>query len=150
MSKRAEPPTIRLARPDEREALEALQWRASLANEADRDNLLANPDAIELPAEQIANGQVLVAEVDGGTAGFAVVLPEQDHAELDGLFVEPEQWRVGIGAALVEAAVHEARRRGLTLMVIANAAALGFYERCGFSPEGEAQTRFGPALRMSK
>jgi len=68
----------------------------------------------------------------------------------DGLFVEPELWRCGVGAALVEAATHEARRRGLALSVVANPAARGFYERCGFSHEGEAQTRFGPALRMSK
>jgi len=35
-------------------------------------------------------------------------------------------------------------------MVVANGAALGFYQRCGFVIEGEAQTRFGPALRMSR
>jgi len=39
MSKRAEALVIRLARLDEREALEALQWRASLANENDRPHL---------------------------------------------------------------------------------------------------------------
>lgn len=145
MSKRADL-NIRLARPDEREDLEALQWRASLANEGDRPHLEAHPDAIELPAAQIASGQVWVAELDGKIAGFAAVL----DGELDGLFVEPELWRCGVGAALVEAATHEARRRGLALSVVANPAARGFYERCGFSHEGEAQTRFGPALRMSK
>jgi GNAT superfamily N-acetyltransferase len=137
---------MRLARPEEREDLEALQWRASLANDADRPHLEAHPDAIELPASQIANGQVWVAEVDGKIAGFAAVV----EGELDGLFVEPELWRRGIGAALVETATHEARRKGLSLSVVANHAARGFYERCGFSHEGEAETRFGPALRMTK
>jgi GNAT superfamily N-acetyltransferase len=137
---------IRLARPEEREQLEALQWRASLANEADRPHLEAHPDAIDLPAAQIANGQVWVADLDGNIAGFAALL----DGELDGLFVEPELWRCGVGAALVETATHEARRNGLALSVIANPAARGFYERCGFSLEGEAQTRFGPALRMTK
>jgi GNAT superfamily N-acetyltransferase len=145
MSRRAEV-RIRLARPEEREQLEALQWRASLANEADRPHLEAHPDAIDLPAAQIANGQVWVAELDGNIAGFAALL----DGELDGLFVEPELWRCGVGAALVETAAHEARRNGLALSVIANPAARGFYERCGFSLEGEAQTRFGPALRMTK
>jgi GNAT superfamily N-acetyltransferase len=145
MSKRADL-NIRLARPEEREDLEALQWRASLANEADRPHLEANPDAIELPPAQIASGQVWVAELDGKIAGFAAVL----EGELDGLFVEPELWRCGVGAALVETATHEARRKGLALSVVANPAARRFYERCGFSDEGEAQTRFGPALRMSK
>ena len=145
MSRRADV-RIRLARPEEREQLEALQWRASLANEADRPHLEAHPDAIDLPAAQIANGQVWVAELDGNIAGFAALL----DGELDGLFVEPELWRCGVGAALVETATHEARRNGLALSVIANPAARGFYERCGFSLEGEAQTRFGPALRMTK
>jgi len=142
---------IRLARIDEREALEDLQRRASLANEDDREVLLEHPDAIALPAEQIALGEVLVAEVDGAIAGFAVVVDQEDKAELDGLFVEPALWRLGIGKALVNEAVRLARDRGLSLMtVVANPAAQDFYERCGFAVEGEAATRFGPAVRMSR
>jgi GNAT superfamily N-acetyltransferase len=141
---------IRLARPGEREELEALQWRASLANKEDRPHLEANPDAIQLPVKQIEAGDVLVAELDSKIVGFSAILVEPDHVELDGLFVEPDRWRQGIGTNLVDAAVHVARRRGLTLMVVANPAALGFYERCGFTVEGGAETRFGPALRMSR
>ena len=137
---------IRLANPEEREALEALQWRASLANEADRPHLEKHPDAIHLPAEQIADGQVHVAELRGQMVGFAALV----GAELDGLFVEPHLWRQGIGAALVDALTHEARRQGLAVTVIANPAARGFYERCGFAYEGEEQTRFGPGLRMTR
>jgi len=111
-----------------------------------RELLQANPDAVELPAEQVESGQVLVAECEGRVAGFAAVA----GGELDGLFVEPKLWRHGIGRALVEAAVLLARRRGLSLTVIANPAAIGFYESCGFSIEGEAETRFGPACRMSR
>ena len=138
--------TIRLANPEEREELEALQWRASLANEADRPNLEKHPDAIQLPAEQIANGQVHVAELRGQIVGFAALV----GAELDGLFVEPGLWRQGIGAALVGAVTHEARRQGLAVTVVANPAARGFYERCGFAFEGEEQTRFGAGLRMTR
>jgi GNAT superfamily N-acetyltransferase len=141
---------IRLARPEEREALEALQWRASLANENDRPHLEAHPDAIHLPLDQILNGEVFVAELDGRTVGFSAILAEEGHLELDGLFVEPDMWRRGIGAALVSAATHEARRCGLALMVIANPHALDFYQRCGFIHEGMVQTRFGPGIRMSR
>ena len=112
--------------------------------------LARSPEPLASPCpravESFARGEVLVAEVDGHVAGFAAVI----GGELDGLFVEPELWRNGIGAELVEAAAHEARRRGLALSVTANPTALGFYERCGFSIEGEAQTRFGPAPRMSR
>ncbi len=142
---------IRPALPEERLELEELQRRASLALEAYREQLEANPDAIDLPAAQLERGDVLVAELDGGPAGFAVVLTAEGKAELDGLFVEPELWRQGIGAALVDAAVHEARRRGLSLLtVVADPGAKQFYERCGFTAEGMTETRFGPALKMSR
>jgi GNAT superfamily N-acetyltransferase len=146
MSKRADAVTLRLARADEHEALEDLQRRASLELDDYRDQLLAHPDAIHLPPAQIANGQVIVAEFAGEVAGFAAVV----GGELDGLFVEPDLWGGGIGRALVDAATLEARRRGLALKVIASPAARGFYESCGFSVEGEEQTRFGVALRMTR
>jgi len=146
MSKLAEGLTLRLARPEEHDALEDLQRRASLELPEYRDQLLENPDAIYLPEGQIANGQVIVAEIGGEIAGFAAVV----GGELDGLFVEPDLWGHGIGRALVDAATHQARSRGLALKVIANPRARRFYEHCGFSLEGEVETRFGPGLRMTK
>jgi GNAT superfamily N-acetyltransferase len=146
MSNRAESLTLRLARPEEHDELEDLQRRASLELPEYRDQLIANPDAIHLPPAQIANGQVIVAEVDGEIAGFAAVV----GGELDGLFVEPDLWGSGIGRALADAAAHEARKRGLALTVVANPRARRFYEHCGFTVEGEVETRFGPGLWMSR
>jgi len=146
MSNPADSLTLRLARPEEHDELEDLQRRASLELPEYRDQLLENPDAIYLPEGQIANGQVIVAEIAGEIAGFAAVV----GGELDGLFVEPDLWGHGIGGTLVDAATQEARRRGLALKVIANPRARRFYESCGFSVEGEVETRFGPALRMTK
>ena len=148
MSKRADSLTLllRLAEPDEHAQLEELQRRASLELPEYREELLANPDAIHLPPAQIANGQVIVAELDGEPAGFAAVVA----GEIDGLFVEPDLWGSGIGKALVEAATHEARLSGMTLKVTANPSARLFYQSCGFSVEGEEQTRFGPGIRMTK
>ena len=146
MSRRADAVALRLARPEEHDELEALQLRASLELNEYRKQLQANPGAIHLPPAQIANGQVIVAELGGEVAGFAALV----GGELDGLFVEPELWRRGIGSALIDAAAHEARRKGLTLTVIANPDARQFYESCGLAIEGETQTRFGPALKMSR
>jgi len=146
MSNHADSLTLRVAEPHEREELEDLQRRASLELPEYREQLLDNPDAIHLPLSQVANGQVIVAELDGEIAGFAAVVA----GELDGLFVEPDLWGLGIGKTLVDAATHEARRKGFALSVIANPRARKFYERCGFSAEGEVQTRFGPGIRMSK
>ena len=146
MSKPADTIILRLARPEEHEELEELQRRASLELPDYRDQLLAHPDAGHLPPAQIANGQVIVAEFAGEIAGFAAVV----GSELDGLFVEPDLWGGGIGRELVSAAAHKARLGGLSLTVIANPRARGFYESCGFSFEGEERTRFGVGLRMSR
>ena len=143
---------IRAALQDERLALEALQWRASLANSGDRDSLLANPDAIALPAEQIADGHVLVAQLDRAIVGFAAVLPRQDgNAELDALFVEPSLWKRGVGRVLVEQCAELARRRGACILhVVGNPHAEGFYAACGFRMTGSIETRFGTGLAMQR
>ncbi len=143
--------TIRLAHASERGALEGLQRRSSMHQPMYRAQLAANPDAIELPAEQIAMGLVRVAEQDGVVVGFAVLLqPSGDACELDGLFVEPDRMRAGVGRRLVEDAKQVARERGATRIdVVANPQAVAFYAAVGFTPAGEAQTRFGPAPRMS-
>jgi ribosomal protein S18 acetylase RimI-like enzyme len=50
---------------------------------------------------------------------------------------------------LVEDVVVRAAAEGASRIdVIANPRAVGFYERLGFQPAGEASTRFGPAPRM--
>jgi GNAT superfamily N-acetyltransferase len=141
---------IRPARIAEWALLEDVQRRASLEPGPYQDQLLANPDAIALPVEQIERGQITVAEIDGRIAGFAAVVENDGKAELDGLFVDPALSRQGIGSALVAEAVHKARRRGLALTVVASPEARLFYEKCGFTVEGDAETRFGPALLMSR
>jgi hypothetical protein len=61
---------VRPAREDEQKSLEALQLRASLMNEGDRAFLLANPDVINLPLQQIQDGLVFVAELTGTVVGY--------------------------------------------------------------------------------
>ena len=65
--------------------------------------LLANPDAIEIPADQISCGLVFVAEIGSRVVGFASVLIRSDGViDLDGLFVEPAAHRRGEDRALVD------------------------------------------------
>jgi GNAT superfamily N-acetyltransferase len=144
--------TIRPANPTERKQLEALQWRASLGNEGDRDALLRHPDAIDLPAEQIAAGGVFVLVQDGAIVGFSAILRRADgDTELDALFVEPDIQRRGIGRRLIEHCAEVARATGSrALHVIGNAHAKEFYLSCGFEILGPFETRFGSGLLMRK
>jgi GNAT superfamily N-acetyltransferase len=143
---------IRPAIPAERGTLEALQWRASLGNEGDRDALLRHPDAIDLPLEQIAAGGVFVLEQDGAIAGFAAILPRDDgDTELDALFVEPGIQRMGLGRKLIDHCAETARSMGSSaLHVVGNLHAKQFYLSCGFTIVGAFETRFGAALLMRK
>jgi len=143
---------VRVAIASEQKALEALQWRASLNNAGDREALLTNPDAIELPFHQLETGGVFVAEVDVSVKGFAAILPREDaDSELDALFVEPDAWRQGIGRALVEHCCSAARSAGAaSLHVVGNPHAQGFYNSCGFIMLGTRQMRFGVGLLMKR
>lgn len=144
--------SIRPARTDEQNMLESLQRRASLSNPGDREALLANPDAIALPIEQIVEGCVFVAERDGTVVGFAAVIQRPDGgAELDALFVEPHLWKHGIGRLLVDHIANIARvREASFLHVIGNPHAEGFYVSCGFRVTGTVETQFGIGLAMRK
>jgi N-acetylglutamate synthase-like GNAT family acetyltransferase len=141
---------IREAAISEQRELEDLQRRASLTNAGDRDALLANPDAIELPLAQIAAGRIFVAEWNGTIVGFAAVEPRSDgDSELDALFVEPHMRRRGIARALLEHCAEVARTQESTaLCVVGNPHAKDFYTACGFDTIGTSETRFGTGLLM--
>jgi GNAT superfamily N-acetyltransferase len=133
-------------------ALDLQTVRASLTNDGDRNALLANPDAIRIPLEQLAAGRVFVAELKGETLGFSAIEPRVDgQTELDALFVEPKIRRHGVGRLMVEYCAEVTRKQGSTaLHVIGNPHAEDFYLACGFEQTGTIQTRFGVGLQMRK
>lgn len=151
---------IRLARPDDRQNLIDLLWRASLAWEVVRQDLLDNPEVIDIDPEMIARSQIFVAERGGRIVGFATIIPyegddtrsEGNDAELEGIFVEPAEWRKGIGMALLHQIEREAQAWGANrLHVIASPNVEGFYMRAGFTQTGEQHMPFGPnGLVMAK
>ena len=130
--------------------LEDLQRLASLALDDYREALLAHPDAIVLPAEDIAAGRVYVAETGGEPSGLLVLVPaDSGEVEIDGLFVRPDAWRHGIGRALLTRARAIAEQeRAPALVVVASPSAQEFYSASGFVLTGVTQTRFGEALTM--
>lgn len=112
----------------------------------------ADPARYAFFDERTTPADVLVAEVDGSVAGYVKLrpvssLPAHAHVlQIGGLGVDPARQGHGAGRALVEAALHEARRRGarkLSLRVLGdNATARRLYERCGFAVEGVLEREF--------
>jgi GNAT superfamily N-acetyltransferase len=141
---------IRDAGPADVPVLRQVYRRASLSNEGDRMNLLANPDALEWGGLGGDDRRTRVAAIAGGRiAGFATSRPAGDALELDDLFVDPGWRRQGAARALVLDVVAHARNQGIgRIQVTANQHALVFYEKAGFVADHEVQTRFGPGLRM--
>ena len=143
---------IRNATATEAPVLEALQRRSSDVWEDYREQLAANPDAIELPQAFIDSCWVRVAvNVQETPVGFSVVVPTNGPVhELDGLFVDPDQMSSGVGRALVEDAGARASDQGAEALEVTAGPAQAFYERVGFNLIGPAQTRFGSAVRMRR
>ena len=83
---------------------------------------------------------VLVAEVDEQVVGFLALsyIPVLSglRALIDDLAVDPAYRRQGIGAALVEAAIQRADRKGATQLLVdtsrGDPSARDFYQACGF------------------
>ncbi len=92
--------------------------------------------------------RVLVADMGGGVAGYAALLPRarlgfgQRGLDLHHLFVAERFRRRGIGAALVAAAVELARESDCEYMIVGahpdNAAAQAYYPRLGFQHATDA------------
>jgi GNAT superfamily N-acetyltransferase len=93
--------------------------------------------------------RTIVAEEQGTIQGFATTAPSRDpdmpnHGELFALYVHPEQWGRGIGAALVSAArahLFELGFRKALLWVLAgNVRAERFYRIDEWTPDGLRRT----------
>ncbi len=74
----------------------------------------------------------LVAEDDGFAGCCALAVLTHDLAEIRSLAVRPETSRRGVGKALVDACVDQARQLGLR-RVFALTLVPEFFERCGFT-----------------
>ena len=93
--------------------------------------------------------EVVVAELDGEVVGFLALSYAATLAGLrvliNDMAVDPAYRRQGIGAALLEAAMQRADRRGATYLLVdtsrGNAATREFYAACGFETGGVAPLR---------
>lgn len=98
--------------------------------------------------ERNAQGEfTLVAERDSDVVAFcSVIAPSRDDdadsrtCEVAAIYVEPRRWRDGVGSMLLEAALKEVDAAAWDHVMLwvfaANDAALAFYRRFGFAPDG--------------
>ena len=125
---------IRLARLDEADILSSLCVRSKAHWGYDEAFMTLSRTALTVSAAQINAGNVWVAEVDGAAVGI-VELAATDNpctVDLDKIFVELTQVRSGVGHALMQFAITEARRRAFkTMTILADPNAAPFYERIG-------------------
>jgi ribosomal protein S18 acetylase RimI-like enzyme len=145
-------------------AIRARSWRAAYAGVIPDDILAAatSPESVALRAEAIrrrgGTGIIIAESGEHRAIGFANFGPErgsdgrqgpapspgdeQVRGELYAIYVLPECWSTGVGRALMDAVLAEARRAGYACISLGvlrdNPRARRFYERAGFSPSGDA------------
>ena len=149
-------PLVRVAHDGDFPALQALTnrcWRTNYGDLIPAETLemfLAGDDGERWRAYRDRwGGERWVAERDGEVVGYAGAGPPRDadapagSGELYAVFVDPGEQGRGTGRALIEHAAAYLRERGFAaahLWVIAAAAATrGFYERCGWAPDGASR-----------
>ena len=120
------------------------------------------PERVERWREWLTDPAIvsLVGEVDGEVVGFVTVRGCADEGEdptlvgeMPTLYVHPDRWRRGYGAALCTAALVRARELGyaeLKLWVVdLNVEAHGFYTKYGFVEDGATTVDEGASCEMS-
>ena len=149
--------TIRPVDPSEVEALAELARRtfaAAFASGNAPDDLAAYVErafAVERMAAELAapDSHFLFAEVEGELAGYLKIntgdaQTEQvdgETLEVERIYVDARQQGRGVGKALLDFSLEEARRRGCDTVWLgvweSNAKAIAFYERQDFVPFGK-------------
>ncbi len=89
----------------------------------------------------LADGFAFTAALAGQPAAFILCRTAAGEAEILTLAVAPPERRLGLGRALIDGALGEARARGASEIFLevarSNAAALALYKACGFGKVGE-------------
>jgi len=168
-------PPLRLARPDEAEAIEALM-QASIRELFPRfyDEVQTRSSVVhvgEVDRMLIADGTYFVAEADGAIVacggwsrrdrlytgsgdadGDARLLdPATEGARVRAMFVRADWTRRGLGRAILEACQDAARREGFTrLQLMATLPGEQLYRAFGFVATGEAtQVRLPDGIELA-
>lgn len=99
-----------------------------------REDLTISPDFV-------AHNEVFVAVIDGEIVGCCALAVTGSLAELEHMWIEPQQMGQGIGRALFEYATQRAAELGFSALELsADPNAEAFYERMGAERIGEVRS----------
>ena len=116
--------------------------RAHLAGVAELERLCFSSPWSEKALElYLTDGIAFVAAgADGRALGYGGMLPSGNEGEILNLAVHPDARRQGLGGALLDALLAEAKRRGLALVAlevrVSNLGAIALYRSRGFAVAG--------------
>lgn len=112
-------------------------------------------DDLTLTREFIAGHEVYVAIVESRIAGCCALVLTGSLAEIEHMWIDPEQMGAGLGRALFEHVTERARQLGFNeLELSADPNAEGFYQRMGAERIGDVrseidgQSRILPRMRV--
>ena len=148
----ASQPLIRRALPEEADDLTALAVRSKAHWRYDAEFMKAAASTIGVSPASVRDDEVWVMERTGRLCGlYRVVLGDDDLAELEDLWLDPDAIGRGLGRQLFEHAVETARRRGRSALEWdADPNALGFYEAMGGEVVGETESTVQPGRMLPR
>jgi GNAT superfamily N-acetyltransferase len=130
------------AKPEDAEALTEIAHAAKRHWDYPERWIQSWRDILTMRPEFIAANVAYSAIEDGRAVGFYLLTTESDGLHLDHLWIAPLAMGRGIGRALFEHAVGQARALGhQRLKIEADPNAEGFYTRMGAQRVGEAVTQ---------
>jgi GNAT superfamily N-acetyltransferase len=120
------------AKPEDADALSQIAFAAKRHWNYPERWIEAWRDILAMRPEFIAANVAYAAIENGRAVGFYLLTAEEDGLHLDHLWITPDAMRRGIGRALFEHAVEQARNSGFAAIKIeADPNAEGFYQRMG-------------------
>jgi GNAT superfamily N-acetyltransferase len=133
---------IRLAQPNEADALTALCIRSKAHWGYDNEFIRASIPSLTITGSMIETGNVFVAQGSrGNIVGVATVAKVDDGGKFDlsRLFIEPTAIKTGVGRALFEAVAGFVKSEsGTRLSILSDPFAEAFYRRLGAVRVGDA------------
>jgi N-acetylglutamate synthase-like GNAT family acetyltransferase len=146
---------IRRATSDESDQLTALAHAAKRHWNYPQEWIDSWASDLTLTPEFIASNEVFVAIIDGAIAGCGALVVGEHLAELEHMWIYPDQMGKGVGRALFEHTSRRAAQLGFSeLELSADPNAEAFYERMGAKRIGEipadmfGQARVLPRMRV--